>query len=191
METIIEQCYDQRELIPLLKPSSCHPSCTVRCEVSGRDNRIGEELSRLLFEKYGNSQMPPEKFLVHFSGTAGDYFGLNLAPGVTFVVDAVGDYGCARMNGGMVVVLSHPGHHFAIGLRNGFAYAYFDRLPSARRHSRALAMDTIPPSSVEACHLRALIAEHAELTGSDRARQLLSNWPETLRHFIRITGSCP
>ena len=188
METNLEQSYDERELIPLLKPSSCHPSSTVRCEVSSNDDRVGEELSRLLFEKYGDSQMPPEKFLVHFAGEAGDYFGRNLAPGVTFVVDAIGDYGCAKLNGGMVVVLSHPGSHFASGMKNGFAYVYFDHLPTAHRHRSSLSMDPIPPSSVEACHLRALIAEHVALTDSERGRRLLDNWPESLKHFVRITG---
>ncbi len=184
-----QNSYDERELLPLLLPSSGHPSRTIKCEVTKADHHIGETLSHLLSERYAHSTLPPEKVLVHFIGTAGDFFGDSLASGITFVVDEIGCHGCAKMHGGVAVILSTPGADFCEQLECGCAYVYDVHGKLKPASDSQLSTEHLQPASAEAQHLHALIAQHAELTGSPKAKKLMEEWETALPLFVRITSS--
>ena len=182
--------YDERELLPLLLPSSGHPSRTVKCPITAEDHHVGERLSSLLAERYADGELPPEKMLVHFVGSAGDYFGDGLVSGITFVVDSVGRHGCARMHGGVVVILSEPGAKFCEDLSCGCAYVYDVHSKLLQPPMSAqLSAEHLLPTSAEAQLLKSLVAQHAELTGSRKAKRILSDWAGALPLFVRVTAS--
>jgi glutamate synthase domain-containing protein 3 len=186
----MRRSYDERELLPLLLPASGHPSRIVKCKVSPVDHHVGEELSRQLHERYSQGEQPPEKHLVHFIGSAGNYFGNGLASGLTFVADSIGSHGCAAMRGGVVVLLSAPGKHFGEDIQCGCAYVYDDGGQLLNNGAQGSPfVQRLMASSAEAQHLKALIAQHAERTGSLRASQLLADWNTALKSFIRVTAA--
>ena len=187
--SIPQLSYDERELLPLLLPASGLLSRTVIRTVTKADNHVGERLSKLLSERYADGSTPPEKLLVHFLGNAGDYFGDGLVSGVTFVVDEIGSHGCAKMHGGVVVILGTPGESFGEQFTCGCAYVYDAKSRLKPAVGCQLSVEHLQASSAEAQLLRALVEQHAELTGSPKAKKLLEDWPAALPLFVRITTS--
>ncbi len=179
--------YDERELLPLLMPASALLSRTVTCAVTKADHHVGEKLSQLLSERYADGSTPPEKLLVHFIGKAGDYFGDGLVSGVTFVVDEIGSHGCTQMHGGVAVILSPPGESFGEQFTCGCAYVYDAKGRMKFASGSQLSAEHLLASSAEAQLLRTLVAQHAELTGSPKAKKLLEEWTTALPQFVRIT----
>ena len=179
--------YDERELLPLLMPSTCHPKRTVKCSITANDHYAGMKLANILSSKYGPSTLPNDKMKVHFSGIAGDYFGCGLVSGMTFVADAIGAHGCSQMHGGSVVILDAPGKGFAEDFSGGCAYVYDGRALLAG--SDKLSVQHIEATSAEATYLRALVEEHACLTGSAKALSILKHWNETLANFVKVTAA--
>ncbi|MBR6371684.1 MAG: hypothetical protein IKS20_00740 [Victivallales bacterium] len=178
--------YDERELLPLLMPSTCHPSRTVKCSITADDHHAGRKLADLVSSKYGTSTLPNDKMKVHFSGVAGDYFGSGLVSGITFVADAIGSHGCSEMLGGEVLILDEPGKNFAEGLFGGCVYVYGGNAGLA---GGGLSLHRIEASSQEAEHLKSLVEEHAHLTGSPKALSILENWSEAVENFVKITAA--
>ncbi len=185
----LQSSYDERELLPLLLPSSGHLSRTIICAVTKADHHVGEKLSKLLLERYVDGTLPPEKLLVHFIGKAGDYFGECLASGITFVVDGIGRHGCSKMHGGVTVILSTPGESFGEQLVCGCAYVYDTKDKLKTMTDRQFSAEHLLASSAEAQLLRTLVEQHAELTGSTKAKKLLEDWAAALPLFVRITTS--
>ncbi len=105
-----------------------------------------------------------------FRGLAGERFAVRNS-GVTTVVEGVGDHGCEYMTGGRVVVLGPTGLNFAAGMSGGVAYV-LDRDGGfgARCNTELVGFDQIGAEEGE--ELRALIAEHAERTGSPLGRSV-------------------
>ena len=179
--------YDERELLPLLMPSTCHPKRTVKCSITANDHYAGRKLANILSSKYGPSTLPNDKMKVHFTGIAGDYFGCGLVSGMTFVADAIGDHGCSQMHGGFVVILDKPGKGFAEGFSGGCAYVYDDSALLAG--SDKLSVCHISTTSAEASYLKALVEEHALITGSPKALFILKHWDEAVANFVKVTAA--
>ena len=188
IEKAVQQLsYDERELLPLLLPTSGLLSRTVIRTVTKADHHVGEKLSQRLLERYADGSTPPEKLLVHFIGKAGDYFGDGLVSGVTFVVDEIGNHGCAKMHGGVAVILGTPGESFGEQFTCGCAYVYDTKGRLKLASGSQLSEEHLLASSAEAQLLRALVAQHAELTSSPKAKKLLEDWAAALPQFVRIT----
>jgi len=116
------------------------------------------------------------------SGIAGERFCVRNS-GLDAVVEGVGDHGCEYMTGGRVVVLGKTGRNFAAGMSGGIAYVLdFDR----RLCNTALAELEGFSSPEEEERVRALIARHAELTGSPLARRVLDDWEHSRERFTRV-----
>jgi glutamate synthase (NADPH/NADH) large chain len=137
----------------------------------------------------------------YFRGVAGERFAVRNS-GARAVVEGVGDHGCEYMTGGTVAVLGATGRNFAAGMSGGIAYV-FD--PDGSFQSRCnTAMVALEPVLAEAeqeaklprhlwhlgaadeITLRALIENHARLTGSNRAAVMLENWPEARSQFVKV-----
>lgn len=123
------------------------------------------------------------------AGQAGERFAVRNS-GAVAVVEGVGDHGCEYMTGGLVVVLGPTGRNFAAGMTNGLAYV-FD--PSgtfpARLNREYVQLERLSEEDDEP--LRALIAKHVALTGSQRGREILERWSELRSAFWKVVPHPP
>jgi glutamate synthase domain-containing protein 3 len=103
------------------------------------------------------------------------------------VVEAVGDHGCEYMTKGTVVVLGKTGRNFAAGMTGGIAYVLDETGEFVRVRCNRASVDLDPvvdPQDIDLIQL--LIARHAELTESPRAKWILDNWETMLPKFIKV-----
>ncbi len=122
---------------------------------------------------------------VFLNGLAGERFCVRNS-GATAVVEGVGDHGCEYMTGGVVVVLGSTGNNFAAGMSGGIAYV-FD--PSGLFDTRCnLDMVDLEPvrSWEDVAQLKGLLEQHADVTGSSKARWLLENWTAQCAFFVKV-----
>jgi glutamate synthase (NADPH/NADH) large chain len=148
----------------------------------------------------------------YFEGVAGERFAVRNS-GAVAVVEGTGDHACEYMTGGVVVTLGATGRNFAAGMSGGIAYVYDpqDTFRDLCNHTM-VKLEPVAPASgpaddperprqrsmsaadsgmgdmlrFDAERLRILIERHLLYTGSARARHLLENWDETLKHFVKV-----
>ncbi len=120
------------------------------------------------------------------AGRAGERFGVRNS-GVTAVVEGIGDNGCEYMTGGIVAVLGPVGVNFGAGMTGGFAYLYDENGDLDNRVNPELVeiMD-IGDKAILSEHLRGLINQHYEETGSEHSLSLLTNFAESVKRFKLI-----
>jgi glutamate synthase domain-containing protein 3 len=90
------------------------------------------------------------------------------------------------MTGGRVVVLGPTGRNFAAGMSGGIAYVYdVDRRFSGRCNLELVDLEPLTHADVD--EVKALIAEHAQRTGSLVARNVLASWERGARErFVKV-----
>jgi glutamate synthase (NADPH) large chain len=121
-----------------------------------------------------------------FYGMAGERFAVRNS-GATAVVEGVGDHGCEYMTNGLVVVLGKTGRNFAAGMSGGIAFVIDETGEFRERLCNKAIVDlesVVDPKDVDLLH--DLIERHARLTGSRRARWILSNWYGVLPRFVKV-----
>jgi glutamate synthase domain-containing protein 3 len=117
-------------------------------------------------------------------GLAGERFAVRNS-GAHAVVEGVGDHGCEYMTGGRVVVLGTTGRNFAAGMSGGIAYVYDrDNRFKGRCNLELVDLEELDETGAE--EVRALIAEHAQRTGSLRARNILASWERECQRFVTV-----
>ena len=136
-----------------------------------------------------------------FRGVAGERFAVRNS-GAQAVVEGVGDHGCEYMTGGTVVVLGVTGRNFAAGMSGGIAYVLdidgeFSRrcnvsmvdlepvLSEAEQQAR-ISREYWHRDAADETVLRGLIEQHAKLTGSSRAREILERWAHDRPRFVKV-----
>jgi glutamate synthase domain-containing protein 2/glutamate synthase domain-containing protein 1/glutamate synthase domain-containing protein 3 len=117
-------------------------------------------------------------------GLAGERFAVRNS-GAHAVVEGVGDHGCEYMTGGRVVVLGTTGRNFAAGMSGGIAYVY-DRDNRFKGRCNLELVDLEPLDDAGVDEVRALISEHAQRTGSLRARNILASWERERQRFVKV-----
>lgn len=140
-----------------------------------------------------------------FNGVAGERFAVRNS-GATAVVEGTGDHGCEYMTGGTVVVLGATGRNFAAGMSGGVAYVYDeDGLFDKRCNTAMVALESVlSAADQEKAHtpstwhkaggermldeqlLKALVEKHFRYTGSERAKELLVDWNNARRRFVKV-----
>ncbi|MBI4986797.1 MAG: glutamate synthase subunit alpha, partial [Rhodocyclales bacterium] len=135
---------------------------------------------------------------VFFRGVAGERFCVRNS-GATAVVEGTGDHGCEYMTGGTVVVLGNTGRNFGAGMSGGVAYVLDADGSFAKRCN--LAMVTLEPvlpaaeqpddgtrhrHEADETQLQAMIARHAEQTGSEIATAILADWANYRAKFVKV-----
>ena len=120
------------------------------------------------------------------AGLAGERFAVRNS-GATAVVEGAGQHCCEYMTGGTVVVLGETGRNFGAGMTGGRAYVYDISHTFERRYNPELIAICRIGSGFDDSELKTLIREHAEKTGSLRAKALLDDW-ETQRRFFWIVA---
>ncbi|KAJ2770684.1 glutamate synthase [NADH], partial [Coemansia nantahalensis] len=117
-----------------------------------------------------------------FSGIAAERFAVRNS-GALAVVEGLGDHGCEYMTGGRVVVLGGVGRNFAAGMSGGIAYVLAENF---REQCNTESVELGPVHGDEAVWLRETIQRHADLTGSQRARDVLASFGELLPKFVKV-----
>jgi len=125
--------------------------------------------------------------LVFAAGQAGERFAIRNS-GVQAVVEGLGDHGCEYMTNGVVVVLGEVGRNFGAGMSGGVAFIYDkDEKFAAMYNQDLLVTDTLSSANSEdEQHLLELIKQHFNHTGSEIANNIVKNWEDEKRHFLRV-----
>jgi glutamate synthase (NADPH/NADH) large chain len=123
---------------------------------------------------------------VYISGRVGERFCVRNS-GAIAVVEGAGDHCCEYMTGGRTVILGSTGKNFAAGMSGGLAYVLdmkgdFDFFCNMEMVELSLVEDK--PDSLE---LHNLISKHHRFTQSALAKQILDNFEDYLKHFIKVT----
>ncbi len=133
----------------------------------------------------------------YFSGVAGERFCVRNS-GASAVVEGLGNHGCEYMTGGTVVVLGVTGQNFAAGMSGGVAYVYdIDGMFAKRCNMSMVALEKV--ETVEASvgvikhmgqadetTLKIMIENHANYTGSTRAKAILVDWAHERAKFVKV-----
>ena len=135
---------------------------------------------------------------VFFRGVAGERFAVRNS-GATAVVEGTGDHGCEYMTGGTVVVLGQTGRNFAAGMSGGIAYVLDEDGNFAKRcnmsmvalekllpHDEQLSDALLHRGETDEAQLKAMIAKHAEMSGSEKARLILDQWEQYRDKFVKV-----
>ncbi|WP_282135058.1 glutamate synthase large subunit [Seonamhaeicola maritimus] len=121
----------------------------------------------------------------YINGIAGERFAVRNS-GATTVVEGVGDHCCEYMTGGRVVVLGDTGRNFAAGMSGGYAYV----LNTTGKFTDGLCneetIDFDPITDEDAAELKGLIENHIRYTNSNRGKEVLADWDNYLRQFVKV-----
>ncbi len=112
------------------------------------------------------------------AGIAGERFAVRNS-GATAIVEGVGDHGCEYMTGGSVIVLGETGYNFGAGMTGGFAMVYDPERKFAFRYNNELIdINLMNTEAMEPhrAYLKEKLEQHAKLTGSAIARELLEDF---------------
>jgi glutamate synthase (NADPH/NADH) large chain len=119
------------------------------------------------------------------AGQAGERFAVRNSR-ADVVIEGCGSNGCEYMTGGTAVVLGSVGDNFAAGMTGGMAFVY----DATGSFERRLNGETVTHQRIASSHweyvLRAMIEEHARVTGSRFARMLLNQWELEIGRFWQI-----
>ena len=109
-------------------------------------------------------------------GRAGERFAVRNS-GCHAVVEGTGDHACEYMTGGIVTILGDIGVNFGAGMTGGFAYILdeADDLDT-RLNKESIEIIAIEELTIHQEHLRGIINQHLEETGSLRAQQILQDF---------------
>ena len=120
------------------------------------------------------------------AGRAGERFGVRNSGAIT-VVEGIGDNGCEYMTGGIVCVLGRTGVNFGAGMTGGFAYVLDEDGEFRKRVNPELVeVLNVDELAIHEEHLRGLITEHVQHTGSSRGEEILANWPAWAAKFALV-----
>jgi glutamate synthase domain-containing protein 3 len=91
------------------------------------------------------------------------------------------------MTNGLVIVLGSCGRNFAAGMSGGIAYVFDERGDFTEKRCNLDSVDLEPLLEASDIQIvRDLVARHAELTGSRRAKWILDNWQDAASRFIKV-----
>lgn len=120
------------------------------------------------------------------AGMAGERFGVRNS-GAVAVVEGTGDNALEYMTGGIVVVLGKIGVNLGAGMTGGFAYVFDEQGDiESRVNPELVELLGIEDKVILAEHLRGLINQHYDETGSERALDILTNFSDYLSKFLLI-----
>ncbi len=119
------------------------------------------------------------------AGTAGERFAVRNS-GAIAVVEGAGDHCCEYMTGGQITVLGKTGYNFGAGMTGGFAFvldtenAFVDRYNHELVEIQRVSTEQMEPYRN---HLRRIIREHVEETGSAWGQEILDNFADFINLF--------
>ncbi|BBU80524.1 hypothetical protein EIMP300_19240 [Escherichia coli] len=129
---------------------------------------------------------------LYAAGRAGERFGVRNSGAITVVegrcsVRNIGDNGCEYMTGGIVCILGKTGVNFGAGMTGGFAYVLDESGDFRKRVNPELVeVLSVDDLAIHEEHLRGLITEHVQHTGSQRGEEILANWSTFATKFALV-----
>ncbi len=109
-------------------------------------------------------------------GRSGERFAVRNS-GCHAVVEGTGDHACEYMTGGIVTILGDIGVNFGAGMTGGFAYILDEAGDlDVRLNKESIEMLDIADLAIHQEHLRGIINQHFEETGSLRAQNILQDF---------------
>ncbi len=127
---------------------------------------------------------------LYAAGRVGERFCVRNS-GATAVVEGVGDHGCEYMTAGTVVILGETGRNFGAGMTGGTAYVLDEDGQLKKKCNQEWVKLERLTGAADIKSVVALIQNHANLTGSQHAQNILSNWDAFLPHFWRVVTPPP
>jgi len=111
-------------------------------------------------------------------GRSGERFAVRNS-GAHAVVEGTGDHACEYMTGGIVTILGSTGVNFGAGMTGGFAYV-LDKTGDldVRLNKESIEMLTMGDLAIHQEHLRGIINQHFEETGSLYAQEILHDFDQ-------------
>jgi glutamate synthase domain-containing protein 2/glutamate synthase domain-containing protein 1/glutamate synthase domain-containing protein 3 len=122
-------------------------------------------------------------------GRAGERFAVRNS-GAIAVVEGVGDHGCEYMTGGTVVVLGRTGKNFGAGMTGGHAFILDLESRFESLYNPGLVVIERLESEDEIV-VKELIYKHLESTESQRAHEILGDWPKFQPSFWKVKPKPP
>jgi glutamate synthase (NADPH/NADH) large chain len=122
------------------------------------------------------------------AGRAGERFAVRNS-GAHAVIEGAGDHCCEYMTGGIVTVLGATGVNFGAGMTGGFAYVLDEENRFVDRYNSELVeIARINSESLESHrnHLRSIIREFVQETGSVWGQNLLDNFADYIGKFWMV-----
>ena len=119
------------------------------------------------------------------AGCAGERFGVRNS-GAHAVVEGAGDHCCEYMTGGLICVLGETGYNFGAGMTGGFAYVLDRDNTFVDKYNHELVdIHRISNEEMEGHrnHLRSVIREFVEETGSAWGQQILTEFDSFIGKF--------
>eukprot|EP01025_Chloroclados_australasicus_P017594 TRINITY_DN18980_c0_g1_i3.p2 TRINITY_DN18980_c0_g1~~TRINITY_DN18980_c0_g1_i3.p2 ORF type:complete len:156 (-),score=35.64 TRINITY_DN18980_c0_g1_i3:526-993(-) len=102
------------------------------------------------------------------------------------VCEGAGDHCCEYMTGGAVVMIGTVGRNVAAGMTGGLGYFYDeDGTFCSKVNAEIVSLQKVVTAAGEA-HLKRLLEEHLERTGSVRAQRILDDWANELHNFWQL-----
>ena len=118
------------------------------------------------------------------AGRAGERFAVRNS-GAVAVVEGTGDHACEYMTGGTVAILGPTGWNIGAGMTGGQVFVWDPEIQLPARVNPEL-VDMHRLSEDHKADLLDLMSLHAELTGSQRALDLLAKWDDQSHLFWRV-----
>jgi glutamate synthase (ferredoxin) len=121
----------------------------------------------------------------HANGRTGERFCVRNS-GAYAVAEGAGDHCSEYMTGGVVVMLGSVGRNVGAGMTGGIGYFYDnDGTFMDKVNGEIVKVQRLVTPEAEA-QLKHMIERHYELTGSERADDILSSWDEEKRKFWQV-----
>ncbi|HTB62504.1 MAG TPA: glutamate synthase large subunit [Opitutales bacterium] len=175
---------------------------TIRIEGDANDY-VGKGLSggRIIITPPKTSTFDPSVNMIIgnvalYGATAGEVFIYGMAgerfcvrnSGALAVVESVGDHCCEYMTSGTVVVLGPAGRNFAAGMSGGIAYVLDEDGQFGTHLNREMVnlYRLIECEDAEIAEVKTHIERHAQLTGSAKAKRILTGWNDYLPKFAKV-----
>ncbi len=124
------------------------------------------------------------------NGRGGERFCVRNSGG-TAVVEGVGDHCCEYMTNGTVVVLGPTGKNFGAGMTGDVAYVLDLEDAFVERYNPQLITPYRLTDEEDVVTLKGLIYKHLELTDSERASEILGDWPKYAAKFWKVCPTVP
>jgi len=121
----------------------------------------------------------------YINGIAGERFAVRNS-GATAVVEGLGDHGCEYMTGGRIVVLGDTGRNFAAGMSGGYAYVLNTTGMFTKGLCNEETIDFDPITAEDAAELKGLIENHVAYTDSNRGKEVLADWDNSIIKFVKV-----
>ena len=118
-------------------------------------------------------------------GIAGERFAVRNS-GAVAVVEGTGDHGCEYMTGGRVVILGQTGKNFAAGMSGGIAWVYDEDGCFHNRVNHELVELSRLSDEEDLEFVFKLLNQHMVYTESTKAADILDDWENGSRKFVRV-----